>query len=287
MTPPLTLPDLLIDPVVRMALAEDLGRAGDVTAALIPADARMTAVFAARREGRVAGLACARLALHALDPGARFEVLVGDGADVAAGGVIARVEGEARAILSAERTALNLMGRLSGIATLTRAFVRAVEGSGAAILDTRKTTPGLRALEKLAVRCGGGVNHRFGLDDAILIKDNHVAACGGVDAALTRARAFAGWLTPIEVEVDGLHQLDAALAHAPAVVMLDNFALPDLAEAVRRRDAAGLKGRVRLEASGGVTLETVAAISATGIDGVSVGALTHSAPVLDIGLDAA
>lgn len=284
MTP---LPDLLVEPTVRAALAEDLGDAGDLTAILVDPRARLSVVFAARREGRVAGLACARLAVHALDPAATFETVVGDGADVAAGGVVARVEGNARAILSAERVALNLLGRLSGVATLTRAYVRAAEGMGAAILDTRKTTPGLRALEKHAVRCGGGVNHRFGLHDAILIKDNHVAACGGVGAALERARAGAGWLAPVEVEVDGLHQLGEALAHAPSVVMLDNFSLVDLREAVARRDAAGLKGRVRLEASGGITLETVRAVAETGVDGISVGALTHSAPVLDIGLDAA
>lgn len=284
MTP---LPDLLVAPIVRASLAEDLGDAGDLTAALVDPRARLSVAFVARREGRVAGLACARLAIHALDPDATFETVAQDGSDVAAGGVVARVKGNARAILSAERTALNLFGRLCGIATLTRAYVRAVEGTGAVILDTRKTTPGLRALEKYAVRCGGGMNHRFGLYDAILIKDNHVAACGGVGAALERARAAAGWLAPIEVEVDGLDQLGEALAHAPSVVMLDNFALGDLREAVARRDAAGLKGRVRLEASGGITLQTVGAVAQTGVDGISVGALTHSAPVLDIGLDAA
>jgi nicotinate-nucleotide pyrophosphorylase (carboxylating) len=275
------LPSLLIEPVVRAALAEDLGRAGDVTAALIPEGTRMACVFAARRDGRIAGLECARLALALLDPSARFEVLVGDGADAAVGAVLARVEGDARAVLSAERTALNLLGRLSGVATLTRAYVRAVEGTGARITDTRKTTPGLRALEKYAVRCGGGINHRFGLDDAILIKDNHVAACGGVAEALRRARGVTGHLTPIEVEVDSLAQLDEALPFAPQVVMLDNFPLEDL-----RRAVAAAKGRVVLEASGGVSLESVRAIAETGVDVISVGALTHSAPVLDIGLDA-
>jgi nicotinate-nucleotide pyrophosphorylase (carboxylating) len=274
------LPDLLIDPVVRMALAEDLGRAGDITAALIDADARLSAVFASRRDGRIAGLACARLAMLALDPAARFEVLIKDGQDVAAGAVIARVEANARAMLSAERTALNLVGRLSGVATLTNAYVRAVDGTKAVIVDTRKTTPGLRALEKYAVRCGGGVNHRFGLDDAILIKDNHVAAAGGVAAALRRAQTIAGHLTPIEVEVDSLQQLDEALSFAPAVIMLDNFSVDDLREAVSKT-----AGRVRLEASGGVSLETVGAIAEAGVDAISVGALTHSAPALDIGLD--
>jgi nicotinate-nucleotide pyrophosphorylase (carboxylating) len=277
----LTLPDLLIRPIVELALAEDLGRGGDLTAALIPPEETLIAVLAARRPGRVAGVACARLAFTTLDPTAQFEARVADGARVEAGDVIAWVSSDARSVLSAERTALNLLGRLSGIATLTAAYVAAVKGTDAVIVDTRKTTPGLRALEKFAVRCGGGVNHRFGLDDAILIKDNHVAACGGVTAALERARLVAGHLTPIEVEVDTLDQFDEALAFAPEVIMLDNFSLPDLAEAVRR-----CNGRVRLEASGGVSLDTVAAIAATGVDAISVGALTHSAPVLDIGLDA-
>jgi nicotinate-nucleotide pyrophosphorylase (carboxylating) len=192
------------------------------------------------------------------------------------------VEAGARALLSAERTALNLLGRLSGVASLTRAYVDAVEGTGARIADTRKTTPGLRHLEKYAVRCGGGLNHRFGLDDAILIKDNHVAACGGVGEALRRARAAAGHLMKIEVEVDSLAQLEEALPHHPDVIMLDNFSLGDLAAAVR---IAG--GEVTLEASGGVNLQTVRGIAETGVQVVSVGALTHSATVLDIGLDAA
>jgi nicotinate-nucleotide pyrophosphorylase (carboxylating) len=196
--------------------------------------------------------------------------------------VLARAEANARALLSAERTALNLLGRLSGIATLTAVYVEAVAGTGARIADTRKTTPGLRALEKHAVRCGGGMNHRFGLDDAILIKDNHVVACGGVGPALQRARAHAGHLVRIEVEVDSLQQLHEALPHAPDVIMLDNFSLEDLRTAVARA-----AGRVTLEASGGVNLQTVRAIAQTGVDVISVGALTHSAPVLDIGLDAA
>ena len=276
------LPDLLIEPVVRAALAEDLGRAGDVTAlACVEADARLSVAFAARKAGVVPGLACARLALQTLDPEARFETLVGDGARIAAGAVLARAEGNARAVLSAERTGLNLLGRMSGVATLTRAYVDAVEGTGARIVDTRKTTPGLRHLEKYAVRCGGGVNHRFGLDDAILIKDNHIAACGGVAEAVRRAKAFAGHLMKVEVEVDGLDQLEDALRHGPDVVMLDNFSLADL------RTAVGLaKGRAVLEASGGVTLETVRAIAETGVDVISVGALTHSVMSLDIGLDA-
>ena len=276
------LPDLLIAPIVRAALAEDLGRAGDVTAqACIPAEARLSAVFATRKPGVISGLACARLALTELDPTGRFEPLVADGAHVEPGAQLARVEANARALLSAERTGLNLLGRLSGIATLTNAYVEAVAGTRARIVDTRKTTPGLRALEKYAVRCGGGVNHRFGLDDAILIKDNHIAACGSVGEAVRRAKAFAGHLMKVEVEVDGLDQLDAALEHGPDVVMLDNFSLADLKEAVRRAH-----GRAVLEASGGVNLDTVRAIAETGVDVISVGALTHSVSVLDIGLDA-
>jgi nicotinate-nucleotide pyrophosphorylase (carboxylating) len=277
----LMLADVMIRPIVEAALLEDLGRGGGLTAALLPKDAVLSAAFVARQPGRVAGLACARLAVHALDPAATFEAVVEDGAKVAPGSVLAKVRSNARALLSAERTALNLLGRLSGIATLTDAYVEAVRGTGAVIVDTRKTTPGLRALEKYAVRCGGGVNHRYGLDDAILIKDNHVAACGGVAEALRRARAVAGHLTPIEVEVDTLEQFDVALDHAPDVIMLDNFSVADLAEAVRR-----CAGRVRLEASGGVSLQTVRAIAETGVTAISVGALTHSAPVLDIGLDA-
>ena len=276
------LPDLLIDPVVRAALAEDLGRAGDITAlACIDADATLTATFGARKAGTIAGLDCARLAVLAMDPAAKFKARVADGDAVAAGAVLAKVTANARALLSAERTALNLLGRLSGVATLTAQYVAAVEGTKARITDTRKTTPGLRALEKYAVRCGGALNHRFGLDDAILIKDNHVAACGGVGEAIRRARAFAGHLVKVECEVDSLKQLAEALDAGPDVVMLDNFSLKNL------RVAVGMAaGRVVLEASGGVNLDTVRDIAETGVDVISVGALTHSASVLDIGLDA-
>ena len=282
-----TLPDLMIEPVVRLALAEDLGRAGDMTArACIPAGARRRAAFTARKAGVLAGIDCVRLAVRAMDPAASIDLRLRDGDAFEAGAVLAEVEADARAFLSAERTALNLLGRLSGVATLTRAYVDAVRGTKARIADTRKTTPGLRALEKHAVACGGGINHRFGLDDAILIKDNHVAVCGGVGEAVRRARAFAPHLMKVEVEVDGLDQLDEALALIPEgvgpdVIMLDNFALDDLREAVRRAE-----GRVVLEASGGVDLSTVRGIAETGVDVISVGALTHSAPVLDIGLDA-
>jgi len=282
-----SLPDVLIEPVVRMALAEDLGRAGDVTAmACIPADARMKAGFVARKPGVLAGIDCVRLAVLAMDPQASVDLRLEDGDAFEARAVLAVVEAEARAFLSAERTALNLVGRLSGVATLTRAYVQAVAGTKARIADTRKTTPGLRALEKHAVACGGGINHRFGLDDAILIKDNHVAVCGGVAEAVRRARAFAPHLMKVEVEVDGLDQLEAVLGliaegAAPDVVMLDNFSLDDLRTAVAR-----VAGRLTLEASGGVDLTTVRGIAETGVDVISVGALTHSAPVLDIGLDA-
>ncbi len=275
------LPDLLIDPVVRAALLEDLGLAGDVTAAAcVPAGTRLSARFAARKAGRVAGLDCARLAIAAMDPAARFTVRIGDGLDAAPGAVLAEVEADARALLSAERVALNLLGRLSGVATATAAYVRAVEGTGARITCTRKTTPGLRALEKYAVRCGGGINHRYGLDDAILIKDNHIVAAGGIGPALRQARLAAGHLVKIEIEVDTLAQLDEALRHDPDVIMLDNFTLADMRTAVSRA-----KGKAILEASGGVTLETVRAIAETGVDVISSGALTHSWPALDIGLD--
>ena len=281
------LPDTLIEPVVRMALAEDLGRAGDVTAAAcIPADARMKAAFVARKPGVLAGIDAVRLSVSAMDPAARIDIRAHDGDAFDRGATLAVIEANARAFLSAERTALNILGRLSGVATLTRTYVEAVAGTRARIADTRKTTPGLRALEKHAVACGGGINHRFGLDDAILIKDNHVAVCGGVSQAVRRARAFAPHLMKVEVEVDGLDQLDQVLALLPEgvgpdVVMLDNFSLADLREAVRRVD-----GRLVLEASGGVDLTTVRGIAETGVDVISVGALTHSAPVLDIGLDA-
>ena len=281
------LPDVMIEPIVRMALTEDLGRAGDVTAqACIPEGSRMRAIVGARKAGVLAGMGCMRLAVLAMDPAASVVIHVQDGEAFEAGTALAEIEGDARALLSAERTGLNLLGRLSGIASLTRQYVQAVEGTKARIADTRKTTPGLRALEKHAVACGGGINHRFGLDDAILIKDNHVAVCGGIEPAVTRARAMAGHLMKIELEVDGLAQLDQALAlvdqgRGPDVVMLDNFTLEMLRDAVART-----AGRVTLEASGGVNLTTVKDIAETGVDVISVGGLTHSAMVLDIGLDA-
>jgi len=279
------LPDILVDRIVRMALAEDLGRAGDVTAqACIPAGVRMRASFVARKPGVLAGIDCVRLSVLAMDPEATIELKLCDGDAFEAGAVLAEIEANARAFLAAERTALNLLGRLCGVATLTRAYVEAVAGTSARIADTRKTTPGLRALEKYAVLCGGGTNHRFGLDDAILIKDNHIAICGGVGEAVRRARGAVGHLMKVEVEVDGLDQLDEALAERPDVIMLDNFALPMLREAVDRAQVSPF-GRPVLEASGGVNLQTVRGIAETGVDVISVGALTHSAPTLDIGLD--
>jgi len=279
------LPDLLIEPVILMALTEDLGRAGDVTAqACIPEGAHMKASFVARKPGVLAGIDCVRLSVLAMDPEASIDLKLKDGDAFEAGAVLAEVEADARAFLAAERTALNLLGRLCGVATLTRAYVEAAADTTARIADTRKTTPGLRALEKHAVLCGGGVNHRFGLDDAILIKDNHVAVCGGVGEAIRRARAAVGHLMKVEIEVDGLDQLDEALAERPDVIMLDNFTLPMLREAVERAKVSPF-GRPVLEASGGVNLETVGDIARTGVDVISVGALTHSARSLDIGLD--
>ena len=275
------LPPQLVEDAVGRALKEDLGRAGDITsAATIPTDARAEAVIAARRPGVIAGLQLAEAAFRQMDAATAFDLALADGSRVEPGAVVARILGNARAILSAERTALNFLGRLSGVATLTRRYVDAVAHTNARISCTRKTTPGLRAFEKYAVRCGGGVNHRFGLDDAILIKDNHVAISGGVAEALRRAKAHAGHLVKIEVEVDTLDQLREALAAGAEAILLDNMPPAML------RDAVGLNaGRAVLEASGGVTLDTVAAIAETGVDFISSGAITHSAPALDLGLD--
>jgi nicotinate-nucleotide pyrophosphorylase (carboxylating) len=276
-----SLPLGLVQAAVRQALDEDLGLAGDVTTnATIAAEARAQGVIAARKPGVVAGMALAEAAFRALDPAVAIEVVAGDGARVAAGGTICRIAGNARALLTAERVALNFLGQLSGVATLTRQFADAIAGTGAAIVDTRKTTPGLRAFQKHAVRCGGGKNHRFGLYDAVLIKDNHVVAAGGIGAAIEAARAHAGHMVRIEVEVDGLAQLAEVLRHRIDAVLLDNMPPAMLAEAV-----AMVGGRVLTEASGGVTLTSVRSIAETGVDLISVGALTHSAPVLDIGLD--
>jgi nicotinate-nucleotide pyrophosphorylase (carboxylating) len=275
------LPPTLVETAVAAALAEDLGLVGDLTTdATIPPDARATAVIAARKPGVVAGAPLAEAAFRRLDANCNFDLLIPDGSAVAAGAVVARIAGSARALLTAERVALNFMGRMSGIATLTRQYVTAVAGTGARIVDTRKTTPGLRAFEKYAVRAGGGMNHRVGLFDAILIKDNHIAVAGGVGAAIAAARARAGHMVKVEVEVDTLEQLDEALRHRIDAVLLDNMNPDTLAEAVKR-----CAGRVLTEASGGVNLGTVRAVAEAGVDLISIGALTHSAPVLDLGLD--
>lgn len=272
---------LQVEPVVRAALEEDLGRAGDITSQLtIPADKIATAQFVARKPGRIAGLVCAEAAFRLVDPSVRFEVLQPDGSDVAPGTVLATVTGPARSILTAERVALNFLGPLSGTATATAALVKAAEGTKARIVCTRKTLPGLRALQKYAVRCGGGFNHRFGLDDAAMVKDNHVQAAGGITAAVTRLRAGLGHMVKIEVEVDRLEQLEEALAIGVETILLDNMSDADL-----RRAVAMTNGRAVLEASGNVTLGTVRAIAETGVDYISSGAITHSAPNLDIGLD--
>ncbi|QCN97613.1 carboxylating nicotinate-nucleotide diphosphorylase (plasmid) [Azospirillum argentinense] len=272
---------LTYEPIVRAALAEDLGRAGDITTdSIVPADAVATARVAARRDGRVAGLEVALSAFRILDPAAELRVEQGDGADVAPGATIATVTARARALLTAERTALNLLGRLSGIATATRALVREVEGTRARIVCTRKTTPGLRVLEKQAVRLGGGFNHRFGLDDAVLVKDNHIAVAGGIRPAVERVRAAIGHMVKVEVEVDTLAQLEELLTLPVDVVLLDNMDPQTL-----RRAVALVDGRMVTEASGNVTLSTVRAIAEAGVDMISVGWLTHSAPNLDVGLD--
>jgi nicotinate-nucleotide pyrophosphorylase (carboxylating) len=271
----------LYEDLLRRALREDLGGAGDLTTdAVVDRDARAAARFVARGAGRIAGLRIALDALRLLDPALEARVDHDDGADVGPATLLAAVEGSARALLTGERVALNFLGRLSGIATATRALARAVEPHRARIADTRKTTPGLRLLEKYAVRVGGGANHRFGLDDAILIKDNHGAFAGGVRPAVERARAAAGHTVKIELEVDSLEQLDLALELGVDLVLLDNFSIADLGEAVRRT-----AGRARLEASGGITLASAAAVAATGVDLLSVGWLTHSAPALDVALD--
>jgi len=275
------LPRVMVEPLVRAALIEDLGRAGDLTTdAIVPADSTATMVLAARQPGVIAGLDVAALAFELIDPRTEIAVVHADGSAVAAGDVVATVRGSARALLTAERTALNFLCHLSGIATQTAAVVEAVRDHKAKIVCTRKTTPGLRALEKYAVRAGGGANHRFGLDDALLIKDNHIAIAGDISTAIERARATAGHMVKIEVEVDTLEQLDIALAANVDAVLLDNMSVEQMTEAV-----ATVGRRAITEASGRVTAQTAPAIAATGVDLISVGWITHSAPILDIGLD--
>jgi nicotinate-nucleotide pyrophosphorylase (carboxylating) len=275
------LPDLVIEPIVRLALAEDFGRAGDITTdATISPETRATAVFVAREPGVAAGYDAARLALRLVDPDAVWTTHTAEGQRFEARTKLVTVEGTARSILMAERVMLNFMGPLCGVATLTSRFVNAIGELPTKIVCTRKTTPGHRALEKRAVRLGGGVNHRYGLDDAILIKDNHIVAAGGAAEALKRARAAAGHLRAVEIEVDTLAQLEEVLPHGPDAVLLDNMSPATLRQAV-----AIVAGRCKTEASGGVKLDTVRAIAEAGVDYISSGALTHSAPNLDIGLD--
>jgi nicotinate-nucleotide pyrophosphorylase (carboxylating) len=272
---------LLIEPIVRHALEEDLGRAGDITSELtVPSERRLLAILVARKPGIIAGLVAAECTFNLVDPALRVTVEIPDGSKVEAGARLAVIEGSARSILTAERVALNFAGHLSGIATATRALVDAVAGTKARIVETRKTTPGLRLLEKYAVRCGGGFNHRFGLDDAVLIKDNHLVAAGGIAPAIERVRAGVGHMAKIELEVDSLAQLEEALSLGVDTILLDNMSPDDLKRAV-----ATTKGRAVLEASGNITLVTVRAISETGVDYISSGAITHSAPNLDVALD--
>jgi len=275
--PALSLPRYLVEQAVATALEEDLGGVGDITTnAIIPPDAQGDASIIVRKPGVIAGLDLAAASFKSLDPDVRFTRIVEDGSKVEAGATIARIAGKTRALLTGERTALNFFGRLSGIATLTAGYVAAVEGTHAKIVETRKTTPGLRALEKYAVRCGGGTNHRFGLYDAVLVKDNHIAAAGGLAEALNAVRTAVGHLVKIEVEVDTLDQLENVLRFPIDAVLLDNMDAGTLKRAI-----ALVKGRVITEASGGVTLESVREIAKTGVDLISVGALTHSARSLD------
>jgi len=277
----MTLPHLLVEQAVRAALLEDFGRAGDITTdAVIPAIARASVALVARDPGTVAGLDFAKTAFTLIDPAITFETKIPDAARVAPGDVIATIAGPARGILTAERVALNFLGPLSGIATATRAIADSIAHTGTRITCTRKTTPGLRFAQKYAVRCGGGANHRFGLDDAILIKDNHIAIAGGIAPALRAAKAAAGHLVKIEIEVDTIAQLAEALDFAPDAVLLDNMSPAMLSEAV-----AMVAGRAITEASGRITPETAPAIAETGVDLISAGWLTHSTRILDIGLD--
>ncbi|MBB5518296.1 carboxylating nicotinate-nucleotide diphosphorylase [Amphiplicatus metriothermophilus] len=280
MTTPL-LPDFIVEEIVARALKEDLGEAGDITTnACIPARAQARAVIAARKAGVIAGVETARAVFRLIDPTLHVKVERGDGASAAPGETVFAVEGAARAILTAERVALNFLGHLSGVASATAALVAAVTGTKARIVCTRKTTPGLRALEKYAVRCGGGLNHRFGLYDAMMIKDNHIAAAGGVAQALRAARAAAGHMVRIEIEIDRLSQLETALAEGADAILLDNMSVDDMKRAVHMT-----RGRAALEASGNVTPDTARAVAETGVDYISSGWITHSAPALDLGLD--
>ncbi|PST25415.1 nicotinate-nucleotide diphosphorylase (carboxylating) [Mesorhizobium plurifarium] len=289
------LPALMVEEQAKAALLEDLGRAGDITTlSTIGPGQTATAKMGVREAGVVAGLELARTAFRLIDPSIRFEALAGDGDRVAAGATIARISGRARGLLSAERVALNFLMHLSGVATYTATFADEIAHTNAKVCCTRKTIPGLRALEKYAVRLGGGSNHRYGLDDAVLIKDNHIAVSGGVAGAIRAARAYCGHLVKVEVEVDGLAQLREALTASPDVVLLDNMGPELLSEAVAINavhwglSAASYPGdlrRTRLEASGNVKIETIRAIAETGVDYISTSKITMAAPTLDIGLD--
>lgn len=285
MLPP--LPSLIIEPIVRRALEEDFGQSGDLSASLlVPESATGSLVMRAREAGVIAGMQAARMTYALVDPAMRFMIEAPDGTEVEPGTIVARVEGPSRSLLSAERVALNFLGRMSGVATLTAAYVKAVDGTGARIAATRKTTPGLRALEKQAVLAGGGYTHRESLAAAIMIKDNHIALAGGVHEALTTVMAERDHMTTVSVEVDTIKQLKIVLPYQPDVVLLDNMGVEKLLEAkaiIRSFDA----NRLTIEASGGVNLDTVRGIAETGVDVISVGALTHSAPNFDIGMDAA
>ena len=275
------LPTVMLEPLVRAALLEDLGRAGDLTTdAIVPAAARGGAALVARQAGIIAGLDLASLAFRVLDPAIEIRVARSDGTSVAPGDLVATIAGPARGMLTAERVALNFLGHLSGVASATATLVEAAHGHKARICCTRKTLPGLRAVQKYAVRVGGGANHRFGLDDAVLIKDNHVAVCGGIRPAILRARAAIGHLVKLEVEIDTLVQLEEALSIGVDAVLLDNMGPDELTQAVRM-----IGGRAIAEASGRITPATAPAIAASGVDLISAGWLTHSATALDIGLD--
>ena len=277
----LALAPTIIEPAVRAALAEDLGLAGDVTTdSVIGPHVMAKGLFATRKPGVVSGMQVAEAAFRALDPNVTFEIVHPDGTNAPGKTPLARVSGKARALLSAERVALNFVGRMSGIATMTRQYVDAIKGTKAAIIDTRKTTPNLRAFEKYAVRCGGGMNHRVGLFDAVLIKDNHVVVAGGIGPAIEAVRARVGHLVKIQVEVDTLDQLREALGHKIDAVLLDNMDPKMLRAAVDI-----VAGRVITEASGGISMQTLRAVADSGVDLISSGALTHSVSVLDIGLD--
>lgn len=273
---------LIIEKSVRAVLEEDIGRAGDITSiATIPADMQARCVMAPRKPGVICGLSVAEMAFRLVDPNIRFEYCAQDGdAFTKVRTPVARISGNARAILTAERTALNFISHMSGIATMTAKFVELTKHTNAKIICTRKTTPNLRAFEKYAIRCGGGLNHRFGLDDAFLIKDNHIAVCGGVKQALQACKAHAGHLLKIEIEVDSLDQLREVLEEGADAVLFDNMTPEQMAEGVKM-----IAGRMRTEASGGINVESVKAVAEAGVDVISSGALTHSAAILDIGLD--